>query len=113
MKTNGPLPLPRSRNAFDQPSLRLSPGTHFNPSMPQNLRNPVPIDAPESPSLARSVADRFDGVSVDGMAVIVPPGGVGEKDIFAGCAQGASPLVNMSEFLLGMEAGENEKGASR
>lgn len=84
--------------------------------MPANLRNPVPIDAPESPSsLARSVADRFDGVSVEGTAVHVPPDGARE-DMFAGCAQGASPLVNMSDFLLGGDTiaeAEEEKGASR
>lgn len=113
-----PLPSPppqppcRSRNVFDQPSLLLSPGTHFNPRKPPTTRNPVPIDVPrgEPESLASAIADRFDGVSVDGKSVFIPVGGA--EDHFEGCAQGASGLVNMSDFLLDA-AGPEEQGASR
>lgn len=72
----------------------------------------MPLDAPQDPSLARFVADRFDGVSVEGTAVSVPPGGAAEEDHFQGCAQGAEPLVNMSNFLL-EGAGVDERGATR
>lgn len=101
-----------SRNAFDQPSLLLSAGTHFNPGKPSTVRNPVPLDAPrdEPDSLASAVADRFDGVSVDGKSVMIPVGGA--EDNFKGCAQGAPALVNMSDFLLD-GAGPGEQGASR
>ncbi|CAM9094590.1 unnamed protein product, partial [Laminaria digitata] len=108
----GLILLKTSRNAFDQPSLQLSPRANFNPGMPSSLRNPVPLDAPQDPSLARSVADRFDGVSVEGTAVSVPPGGATGEDHFNGCAQGAEPLVNMSNFLL-EGAGVDERGATR
>lgn len=94
---------------FDQPSLLLSPATQFNLDKPLSMRNPVPLDAPEDDSLARSVADRFDGVSVEGKSVLTP---AGELDHFEGCAQGASPLVNMSNFLMG-GAGPEEEGSSR
>lgn len=72
------------------------------------------MDAPEDPeSLARQVADRFDGISVEGTSVLLPPGeGPSLKDRFGGCAQGASPLVYMSDFLL-QGAGADEQGASR
>lgn len=82
--------------------------------MPSAIRNPVPLDvvAPrdEPESLASAVADRFDGVSVEGKSIIVPAGGA--EDNFKGCAQGASALVNMSDFLLNA-AGPGEEGASR
>lgn len=74
------------------------------------MRNPVPIDAPQDDSLASYIAGRFDGVSVEGKSVFVPAGGA--EDGFEGCAQGASPLVNMSDFLL-EGAGPEEEGASR
>lgn len=70
----------------------------------------MPLTAPQEPSLARSVADRFDGVSVQGMGVSTA--GVAVEDAFAGCAQGASPLVHMSDFLL-KPPGADEQGASR
>lgn len=79
--------------------------------MTSSLRNPVPLNAPQDHSFARCVADRFDGVSVEGTAVSVPPGGATE-DHFNGCAQGAEPLVNMSNFLL-EDAGVDERGATR
>ena len=106
------MPAYGSRNVFDQPSLLLSPGTHFNPGKPSSLRNPVPLDAPrdEPESLASAVAARFDGVSVDGKSIVIPAGGA--EDNFKGCAQGASALVNMSDFLLDA-AGPAEQGASR
>lgn len=72
----------------------------------------MPLDAPQESSLARFVADRFDGVSVEGTAVSVPPGGATAEDHFHGCAQGAEPLVNMSNFLL-EGAGADERGATR
>ncbi|CAM9341769.1 unnamed protein product, partial [Choristocarpus tenellus] len=96
--------LEYSKGAFDQPELVLSPAENFNPRTPPSMRNPVPMDAPDTPGLARSLADRFDGVSVDGLAVPTA-GGRGVEDQFAGCAQGADPLVNMSNFLLGEEGG--------
>lgn len=73
------------------------------------MRNPVPLDAPQDESLARSVADRFDGVSVEGKSVLTPAGGL---DHFERCAKGASPLVNMSDFLM-VGAGPEEEGSSR
>lgn len=94
---------------FDQPPLLLSPGTHFNPEKPSSMRNPIPLDAPQDESLARYVADRFDGVSVEGKSVLTPAGGL---DHFDGCAQGASPLVNLSDFLMD-GAGAEEQGSSR
>lgn len=99
---------------FDQPSLLLSPATNFNPEKPAGVRNPVPMDVPQDPeSLARQVADRFDGVSVEGTSVLLPPGqDPSLEDQFRGCAQGASPLVYMSDFLL-QGAGTDEQGASR
>ncbi|CBJ29591.1 conserved unknown protein [Ectocarpus siliculosus] len=110
----GLLLLRSSRSMFDQPSLLLSPATNFNPGKPSRVRNPVPMDAPEDPeSLARQVADRFDGISVEGTSVLLPPGeGPSLEDQFGGCAQGASPLVYMSDFLL-QGAGADEQGASR
>ncbi|CAM9424100.1 unnamed protein product, partial [Ectocarpus fasciculatus] len=110
----GLLLLRSSRSMFDQPPLLLSPTTHFNPGKPSMVRNPVPMDAPQDPeSLARQVADRFDGVSVEGASVLLPPGeGPSLEDQFGGCAQGASPLVYMSDFLL-QGAGADEQGASR
>lgn len=75
-----------------------------------SLRNPVPLNFPQEPSLARSVADRFDGVSVEGMGISTA--GAVVDDEFAGCAQGAGPLVNMSDFLL-KPPGAREQGASR
>lgn len=81
--------------------------------MPSTLRNPVPLDAPSesASSFARCVADRFDGVSVEGMAVPVPPYSEVE-DRFGGCAQGAAPFLNMSDFLLSGSRPQ-EHGASR
>lgn len=82
----------------------------FNPEIPSALRNPVPLAFPQQPSLARSVAERFDGVSVEGIGVSTA--GTAVDDEFAGCAQGAGPLVNMSDFLLKPPTSE-EEGASR
>lgn len=98
------------RSFFDQPSLQLSPATQFNPKVPNALRNPVPLTFPQEPSLARSVAERFDGVSVEGIGVSTA--GAAVDDGFAGCAQGAGPLVNMSDFLLKPPT-SGEQGASR
>lgn len=111
-----PSPSPRcSRNAFDQPSMLLSPSTHFNPEKPSRIRNPVPVAVPrdDEESLSWKVVDRFNGVSIEGTSILTPPPGSSSPDErFAGCAQGASPLVNMSDFLL-ERAGVEEEGASR
>ncbi|CAM9759620.1 unnamed protein product, partial [Discosporangium mesarthrocarpum] len=111
--------LQYSKGAFNQPDLVLSPATNFNPGKPPKERNPVPMDAPAVPGLAHFISERFDGVHVDGIAVPAKPvatgGAGGLTDQFDGCAQGASPLVNMSNFLLGgggKDAG-NSGGASR
>lgn len=101
---------PHRRTFFDQPSLDLSPAVHFNMHIPSELRNPVPLSSPQEESLARAIADRFDGVSVEGTRVSTA--GVKIEDGFGGCAQGAGPLVNMSDFLL-MAPGAEEQGASR
>lgn len=70
----------------------------------------MPLDAPEEAGFAHAVAERFDGVSVQGTGISTS--GIVTEDKFNGCAQGAVPLVNMSDFLLG-QVGQGEKGASR
>lgn len=98
-----------SRSFFNQKSLEMSPVRHFNKGLQSSRRNPVAIDAPEE-GLGRDVADRFDGVSVEGYEIFVH--GEAVDDHFAGCAQGADPLLHMSNFLL-QSHGEEEEGASR
>lgn len=102
-----------------QPDLILSP-LHFNPDYDAPEQNFVPFSTLES-EFAQEIFDRFNGQPD---ATASPEGGVwgvavevntSIEDQFQGCAQGAAPLVEMGNFLIGETDAQkdNERGSTR
>ena len=118
---------------FNQPELLLSP-SHYNPDLSSYYRNFVPFYVAPSVSqfsdrivgaaaeqqlnVAEQMMERFNGNSEDGVyGVAVPVKSTHidpSEDIFEGCAQGAAPLFNMSQFMLNtVSSAPHEQGSSR
>jgi hypothetical protein len=73
----------------------------FNTKLPAAARNPTPFNNLGNSTLAASIESSFlSGAQLQTRGISVKPDSV--KDQFAGCAQGGSPLVAMSNFLLGV-----------
>jgi hypothetical protein len=88
-------------NAYDQPALQLTPNSMFNTKLPATARNPTPINNLGNSTLAAAIESSFlKGSQLQTRGIPVAPDSV--QDQFAGCAQGGSPLVAMSNFLLGV-----------
>ena len=97
------------RPNLSQPDLILSP-VKLNANLDFSLRNFVPFyvegDSPSTVGL--QMQKQFTGEESSGVyGVAVPLGDSvqGTEDSFAGCSQGASPLYDMSEFLLQTQPG--------
>jgi ATP-binding cassette subfamily A (ABC1) protein 3 len=88
------------------PDLRLTPNFQ-NPDLPKQQRNPVPMNAMSS--LGAAIQSRFNNDDIPGYAVPMEP----TPDRFEGCAQGAEPLHELSNYLIESEGDHDEHGASR
>jgi len=113
------LSLSKITNNFSQPELILSPGM-FNPTYPDSEKNFVPIQ--EDSEFGAALRAQFSGNSdnlangVFGVAVDIDTESIRLQDQFSGCARGAEPLLEMSNYLLASQDSNlrpSEKGSSR
>jgi ATP-binding cassette subfamily A (ABC1) protein 3 len=89
------------RPDLNQPDFVLSPAK-FNPDFNSLKQNFVPYQVNSACDTGVKMMERFNGNSEDGIfGVGIPISDfVDSGDPFAGCAQGANPLYNMSQYLL-------------
>ena len=102
----------------DQPSLVLSAGK-YNTDLSEAYRNFVPfsIDGSEADSFPAQIQARFNGDEDAGVyGTAVPIVDLGGGDEFETCSQGATPLYDMSQYVLKSvddASVDNERGSSR
>ena len=98
---------------FNQPDLVLSP-SHYNTDFDNEQQNFVPFGSEASDyGISVAMMRQFRGSSVDGVEGSAVPLTPSEVDNFMGCAQGASVLNDMSQFLINTQNQYNEGGSAR
>lgn len=105
--------------SLEEPNLLLD-SSKYNTDLNKKYSNFVPFnidysmgnDDNISNSLLNDMMDRFNGDINDGIDGISVGIFNGNMDMFDNCAQGATPLYNMSNYLL-QDQYNNEKGSSR
>ena len=104
---------------LNQPNLTLS-GGKYNPDLSAEFRNFVPFSVDGSTdvdSFPMQMMARFNGNADEGVyGTAVPVSDLGGGDSFGGCAQGATVLNEVSEYILksiDSEEVKNERGSSR
>jgi len=104
---------------LNQPNLTLS-GGKYNPDLSAEFRNFVPFSvdgSTDADSFPMQMMARFNGNAEEGVyGTAVPVTDLGGGDSFGGCAQGATVLNEVSEYILksvDSEEVKNEHGSSR
>eukprot|EP00599_Poterioochromonas_sp_BG-1_P016760 CAMPEP_0173165656 /NCGR_PEP_ID=MMETSP1105-20130129/21518_1 /TAXON_ID=2985 /ORGANISM="Ochromonas sp., Strain BG-1" /LENGTH=1579 /DNA_ID=CAMNT_0014086689 /DNA_START=11 /DNA_END=4746 /DNA_ORIENTATION=+ len=85
---------------YNQPDLVLNP-SKFNQDFSYSQRNYVPFLTPTEPcTVCDAMENAFQGVEGSGVWGVAMPVTYVDGDAFAGCAVGAAPLNNVSQYLI-------------